>query len=108
MKRLILSLVVVAAPVHAFDWPWQDTPRESYSYCRGFAHSGLADVSEQGAARIQLWLDWNGATRTQFSEGELDQAQYEAGKARFSELLSANDADAMKDMIKNTCNLSTS
>ncbi len=94
MKRLILSLMVVTAPVHAFDWPWQDTPRESYSYCRGFMHSGLADVSENGAARIKLWLDWNDATRAQFSQGALDEAQYEAGKAHFSELLSANDTDA--------------
>ena len=108
MKRLILSLVVVAAPVHAFDWPWQDTHRESYSYCRGFVHSGLAQVSQQGASRIQLWLDWNGATRTQFSEGKLDEAQYEAGKARFSELLSATGTQALADVVENDCNLGTS
>jgi hypothetical protein len=108
MKRLILSLMVVAAPVHAFEWPWQDNHRESYSFCRGFVHSGLADVSKNGAARIQLWLDWNDATRAQFSQGALEQAQYEAGKARFNELLSANDPQAMAAVIENECNFGTS
>ncbi len=108
MRRLILTLMIVAAPAHAFDWPWQDTPRESYSYCRGFVHSGLAQVSEHGVSRIQLWLDWNDATRAQFTGGEIDQVQYEAGRARFSELLSANDTDALLDMVDNQCNFSDS
>lgn len=108
MKRLILSLVVVAAPVHAFDWPWQDTQRESYSYCRGFVHSGLTEVSEKGAARIKLWLDWNDATRAQFSQGALDQAQYDAGKARFGELLGANDTAALADVIDKQCDFGNS
>jgi hypothetical protein len=97
----------VAAPAHSFDWPWQETPRESYSYCRGFVHSGLAQVAEKGAARIQLWLDWNDATRTQFSEGQLDQAQYDAGQARFGELLAANDTATLESVIAKECNFST-
>lgn len=108
MKRLILGLVVVTAPVHALDWPWQDTPRESYSFCRGFVHSGLADVSEKGAMRIKLWLDWNDATRAQFSQGGLDQARYDAGRARFNELSSANDTAALADVVDKQCKLGTS
>ena len=108
MKRLILGLLVVTAPVHAYDWPWQDTPRESYSFCRGFAQSGLADVSETGPTRIKLWLDWNDATRAQFSQGALDLARYDAGKARFNEVSSANDTGAMADVVDNQCKLGSS
>ena len=107
MKRLILTLMIVAAPAHSFEWPWQDTPRESYSYCRGFVHSGLAQVSERGAARIQLWLDWNDATRTQFSAGQLDQAQYDAGQARFGELLASSHIATLESVIQRDCNYST-
>ncbi len=41
MKKLILALLVVAAPVQAFDWPWQQQTKQDYGYCKGFISSGL-------------------------------------------------------------------
>jgi len=55
MKRLILSLVVVAAPVHAFDWPWQDTPAKA--------------TVTAGVSRIQDWPRFRIMVQREFSCG---------------------------------------
>jgi hypothetical protein len=103
MKYLILTLLIVAYPSQAFDWPWQDQQHEDYSYCKGFAHSGLASTAVTSVARIQLWLDWNNVVRAQFEKGSLDEARYELGKARFESLLGANDPAAILDAAKDEC-----
>ena len=41
MKPLLLALVIVSLPAHAFQWPWQHQQRENYSYCKGFVFAGL-------------------------------------------------------------------
>lgn len=103
MKYLILTLLIVASPSQAFDWPWQDKQHEDYSYCKGFAHSGLASTAVTSVSRIQLWLDWNNVVRTQFEKGTLDQTRYELGKARFDTLLAANDPGAILEAAREEC-----
>ena len=93
MKYLILTLLIVASPSQAFDWPWQDKPHEDYSYCKGFAYSGLASTAVTSVSRIQLWLDWNNVVRTQFEKGTLDGARFELGKARFVVAPNIHDRD---------------
>jgi len=104
MKYLILTLLIVASPSQAFDWPWQNQQQhEDYSYCKGFAHAGLASTAVASVARIQLWLDWNNVVRTQFKKGSLDGARYELGKARFESLLAENKTGAILDAAKDEC-----
>ena len=40
MKPLLLALVIVSLPAHAFQWPWHQQ-LENYSYCKGFVFAGL-------------------------------------------------------------------
>lgn len=103
MKYLILSLMIVAFPSQAYDWPWQDKQHEDYSYCKGFAHSGLASTAVTSVSRIQLWLDWNNVVRTQFEKGTLDEARYAAGKARFESLLAKDEPGAMLKAAQDEC-----
>ena len=103
MKYLILTLLIVASPSQAFDWPWQDKPHEDYSYCKGFAYSGLASTAATSVSRIQLWLDWNNMVRAQFEKGTLDEARFELGKTRFESLLAANDPGAILEAAREEC-----
>lgn len=104
MKRLLLALVIVAAPAHAFQWPWEHQQREDYSYCKGFVFAGLGAFPVKDLSRIQLWLSWNNVVQAQFEEDGLNQAQYEAGKERFDSLLAANDLDSLLEMADRECN----
>lgn len=108
MKYLILSLIILAVPSQAYDWPWQDHQAEDYSYCKGFAFSGLSSSAVTSVTRIKLWLDWNTVVRTQFEKGTLDQGRYEAGKADFDNLLAANDNDAIRKTARQTCKFGSS
>jgi hypothetical protein len=103
MKCLLLALVIVALPAHAFDWPWQQKHRENYSYCKGFVFEGLSAGSVKDLSRIQLWLSWNNVVRAQFEQGGVNQEQYEAGKARFSGLLAANDMESLVQVADGEC-----
>jgi hypothetical protein len=108
MKRLLLALVIVAVPAHAFEWPWQHKQLENYSYCKGFVSAGLGAFPVQDLSRIQLWLSWNYVVHAQLEQGELVQEQYEAGRTRFSELLAANDLAALVRVANTDCDYAQS
>ena len=103
MKRLLLALVIVALPAHAYDWPWQQDQREDYSYCKGFVSAGLGSFPVADLSRIDLWLSWNHVVQRQFENDELVQDQYDAGRERFTSLLAANDLDSLLEVVDHDC-----
>ncbi len=105
MTRLLLALVLIAGPAQAFDWPWQNRQAVDYSFCKGFVYAGLASVPVENLSRIQLWLAWNEVTSAEFDRGALDQAQYEAGRARFGSLLDAGDTEGLIRAAGDECSI---
>ena len=105
MRHLTLALLMIAAPVHAFDWPWESRETSDYAYCKGFIYEGLAAFPVQGVSRTQLWLSWNEAVRAGFALGELDPQQYEEGRQQFESLLAANDTDKLQQVTNGECDL---
>ena len=105
MRHLMLALLILAAPVQAFQWPWESPDTTNYDYCKGFVYEGLAAFPVTGLSRTQLWLSWNQAVRAQFARGSLDQQQYEAGQQQFDSLLAANDTDHLLDLANGECDL---
>ncbi len=108
MRHLTLALLILAAPVQAFHWPWESPELSNYAYCKGFVFEGLAAYPVDGVSRTQLWLSWNKAVRAGFARGGLDPQQYEAGRQRFDSLLSANDADQLRVLTNGDCDLDDS
>lgn len=105
MKRLILVLAVIALPVQAFEWPWQQPADTNYSYCKGFVIAGLGEFPVEKLSRTQLWLSWNAINRTGTSGDNLNQADFQAGKDNFANLLSAGDLDNLRQIANRDCDL---
>ena len=47
---------VIASPVQAIEWPWQQEKEARYGYCKGFVVAGLAEFPVQDLSRTNLWL----------------------------------------------------
>ena len=105
MRHLTLALLILAAPVQAFHWPWESPDTSNYAYCKGFVFEGLAAYPVKGVSRTQLWLSWNQAVRAEFARGGLDAQQYEAGRQQFDSLLAANDTDELQQLTSGQCDL---
>lgn len=105
MRHLTLALLILAAPVQAFNWPWESQEATDYDFCKGFVFEGLAAFPVPGLSRTKLWLSWNQAVRAEFARGSRDQQQYEAGKQQFDSLLAANDTDNLLAMVNGECDL---
>ncbi|MCB1702725.1 MAG: hypothetical protein H6985_07235 [Pseudomonadales bacterium] len=108
MRQMIFILMILAVPAQAFDWPWEQKPLENPSFCRGFAYSGLATNEVKDAIRIQMWMIWNRAAHDQFKLGKLNEQEYEAGKARFNQLLANSDRSELRDAAERECDFGRS
>ncbi len=108
MRHLPLALLILAAPVQAFHWPWESPDTSNYAYCKGFVFAGLAAYPVKGVSRTQLWLSWNEAVRAGFAGGVLDPQQYEAGRQQFESLLAASDTNALEELTNGECDLDDS
>tara|TARA_R110001599_G_scaffold353815_1_gene598822 strand:- start:68717 stop:69043 length:327 start_codon:yes stop_codon:yes gene_type:complete len=108
MKKLILALMVFAAPVQAIEWPWQTQTKEDYGYCKGFISSGLAAHPMKGMSRTQLWLSWNQVIQAGFASTDAANAQYSEGKSKFDTLLAANDTQSLVNIANGECDLGDS
>jgi hypothetical protein len=103
MKKLILALAIAAAPVQAFDWPWQTSSDPDFAYCKGFTFAGLAAFPVEKLSRTQLWLSWNHINRASHDGTDLSTEQYDAGKAKFASLQSSSDSAALLELANGEC-----
>lgn len=108
MKKLILALLVAAAPVQAFEWPWQTQTKEDYGYCKGFISSGLAAFPIDGLSRTQLWLSWNQVIQAGYATTDAGNAQYSEGKSKFDTLAAASDTQSLVEIANGECDLEES
>lgn len=108
MKKLIFALLLITAPVHAFEWPWQSQTHEDYAYCKGFISSGLAAHPVQGLSRTKLWLNWNHVIQAGYTSSDSDDAQYHEGASKFDTLAGASDTQALVDIANGECDLGDS
>lgn len=108
MKILVLMMLLAAAPVSAFDWPWQSQPKENYSYCKGFISSGLAAFPVKGLSRTKLWLNWNHTIQARMATTGPGDTRYSEGRSRFESLLASNDNTAVIDIANGECDLGES
>jgi hypothetical protein len=105
MKKLILALLVIAAPVQAFEWPWQAQSKADYGYCKGFISSGLAAFPIKRLSRTQLWLSWNHVIQAGYVTTDAGNAQYSEGKSKFDTLLASSDTPSLVDIAGGECDL---
>lgn len=103
MRKLILALAIAAAPVQAFEWPWQSSASPDFAYCRGFTYAGLGALPVEDLSRTQLWLSWNHINRATHDATDLSTEQYEAGKAKFASLKAGGDTTALLDIANGEC-----
>jgi hypothetical protein len=108
MKKLILALLVFAAPVQAFDWPWQEQTKVDYGYCKGFVSSGLAAFPVAGLSRTQLWLSWNQVIQAGYVTTDTGNAQYSEGTSKFDTLIASSDTQSLVDIANGECDLGDS
>ena len=108
MKKLILALLVVAAPAQAFEWPWQTQTKEDYGYCKGFISSGLAAFPMDGLSRTKLWLSWNQVIQAGYATTDAANAQYSEGKSKFDTLAAASDTQSVVAIANGECDLEES
>lgn len=108
MKKLIFALLLIAAPVQAFEWPWQSQTHEDYAYCKGFISSGLAAYPVQGLSRTKLWLNWNHVIQAGYATTDSDNAQYSEGASKFDTLAGSSDTLSLLDIANGGCDLGDS
>lgn len=103
MKRYILATALVALPVQAFEWPWQEQSTDNYGFCKGFVSTGLGEFPVERLSRIQLWLSWNHINRSELPEGSITPEQLEAGRDRFDTLLASGDLENLLQIANQDC-----
>ena len=108
MKQLILALLVLAAPVQAFEWPWQTESQKNYDYCKGFIFASLGAFPMKGMSRTQLWLNWNHVIQAGLVTVNTGNEQYDAGRSKFDTLLASNDDQTLVDIANGECDLGDS
>jgi len=78
---------------------------QSYSWCRGYAVQALGALPVAGLSRTDLWLAWNETVQYTIINGELNEAEYTAGREKFSRQLAANNVAAMIETSDENCDL---
>ena len=110
MFRLMTTaaLLVCSMTTYAMEWPWTEKEDTQYGYCKGFVVAGLAEAPVQDLSRTNLWLAWNAINRAELPEGSVTEEDYEAGRAAFSQGLSAGDLEGVLDTADGECGLGRS
>ncbi len=105
MKRLILTLAIIATPTQAFEWPWTQPQITDYAHCMGFVSAGLGEFPVQNLSRTQLWLSWNKIIRSTSNLSEISETDFQSGHDHFEQLLAANDIDGLLQVGADDCGL---
>ncbi|MEM6581558.1 MAG: hypothetical protein AAF699_09810 [Pseudomonadota bacterium] len=105
MKKLLVALMLVAAPAWAVDWPWQSQTKANYGYCKGFVYSALGAYPMDGLSRTRLWLSWNNIIRAGYATTDASDPQYLEGQTAFDNLTASNDSASVLQIANGECNL---
>ena len=96
---------VIASPVQAIEWPWQEEKETRYGYCKGFVVAGLAEFPVPDLSRTNLWLAWNDVNRKELSSEAVNVQDYESGRSEFDSLLASSNRDQLLAIADGECAL---
>ncbi len=96
---------VIASPVQAIEWPWQEEKETRFGYCKGFVLAGLAEFPIQDLSRTNLWLAWGDINRREQSSEAINAQDFEAGRSEFDNLLASSNRDQLLAIADGECAL---
>ncbi|MEP1471076.1 MAG: hypothetical protein ABJK20_09870 [Halieaceae bacterium] len=96
---------MIASPVQAIEWPWQEEREVRFGYCKGFVVAGLAEFPVEELSRTNLWLAWNEVNREELSPGAITPEDYDAGRNEFDSLLAGGSREQLLGIADGDCAL---